>query len=118
VLARTDGRPVNPVGERGLPSALSGRSPTLNVRVESDDDARTDPMLDRCTECLYWPAAIRTAEHVAILIPARAYWASCVHCGATIDLAAAVRLRVTQSGGDRAGRPRDRGSQGPRRVQR
>jgi hypothetical protein len=66
-------------------------------------------MPDRCTECLYWPAAIRTAEHVATLIPARAYWASCVHCGPTIDLAAAVRVRVTQSGGDRGGRPRDRG---------
>jgi hypothetical protein len=75
-------------------------------------------MPDRCTECLYWPAAIRTAEQVATLIPARAYWASCVHCSATIDLAAAVRVRVTQSGDDRAERLRDRASQGPRRVQR
>ncbi len=56
-------------------------------------------MPDRCIECLYWPAAVRTAEHVATLIPARAYWASCVHCGATIDLAASVRVRVTQQGG-------------------
>jgi hypothetical protein len=88
------------------------------VRVEPDDDARIDPMPDRCTECLYWPAAVRTAEHVATLIPARPYWAACVHCGATIDLAAAVRVRVAQSDGDGDGRLRDRASQGPRPVQR
>lgn len=31
-------------------------------------------MPKRCAECLYWP----TAEHVAALLPPRAYWAACV----------------------------------------
>jgi hypothetical protein len=54
-------------------------------------------MRDSCSEHLYWPAAVRTAEHVATLIPARPYWACCVLCGATIDLAAAVQARVSGS---------------------
>lgn len=49
----------------------------------------------RCAECLYWPTTIRTAERIALLVPARPYWASCVIRHATIDLAAAVRPRVT-----------------------
>lgn len=52
----------------------------------------------RCAECLYWPAVVRTAERVAILVPPRSYWAACVRCGTTIDLAAAVRQRVSASG--------------------
>jgi hypothetical protein len=56
-------------------------------------------MPERCRECLYWPAVLRTAEHVAVLTPPRAYWASCVLCGTTIDLAAAVRARVTSQTG-------------------
>jgi hypothetical protein len=51
-------------------------------------------MPERCPECLYWPAVVRTAEHVATLLPPRAYWATCAVCGTTVDLAAAVRARV------------------------
>jgi hypothetical protein len=52
-------------------------------------------MPEQCAECLYWPTVVRTAEHVAVLVPSRAYWAACVVCGTTIDLAAAVKARVT-----------------------
>jgi hypothetical protein len=52
-------------------------------------------MPEQCMECLYWPAVVRTAEHVATLIPPRPYWAVCAVCGTTVDLAAAVRDRVT-----------------------
>jgi hypothetical protein len=56
-------------------------------------------MPEPCAECLYWPVAVRTAEHVATLLPPRAYWAACVVCGTTIDLAAAARPRVMELGG-------------------
>jgi hypothetical protein len=52
-------------------------------------------MPEQCAECLYWPTVVRTAEHVATLIPPRPYWAACAVCGTTVDLAGAVRDRVT-----------------------
>jgi hypothetical protein len=70
-------------------------------------------MPERCDECLYWPAAVRTAELVATLAPARAYWAACAVCGTTIDLAAAARVRVMETSGqcsDAAGNRATRGN--------
>jgi hypothetical protein len=52
-------------------------------------------MPEQCAECLYWPTVVRTAEHVATLIPPLPYSAACAVCGTTVDLAGAVRDRVT-----------------------